>query len=177
MANMQDQLVKELLTRPKAGDIEVILCRRNFPYILKSPQWDPQWEGLKIVTRNGQRTTEVDPNYCLKIEIDGTCKIHKTAANIRKLDRISKETVTTRVTKKFDQTSGEMVESKEVVAVVPEYERLQKSVIEEDLVQRIAAEVAKLQNKPPKEELETVDGAAQTGAPRRGRPPKVPISA
>src|SRR3990167_7575883 len=148
MANDMD-LVKQLLTRPKAGDIEVILCRRNFPYVLKSPQWDPQWEGLKIVMRNGQRTAEIDPNYNLKIEIDGTCKIHKTAANIRKLDRIGKEVVSTRKIKKFDAAIGEMVETEEVVVQVPEYERLQKSVIEEDLVQRLAAEVAKLQNAKP----------------------------
>lgn len=182
-ADTATQLVQELLTAPKAGDIEYIYCRRNFPYVLKSPQFDPMWEIPKLAYKGGKKVYEIDPHGSLKINIDGTCRIWKTENNVKRLDRIMKNTTYTRNVKKFDQVTMKRVDHVEIVTILPEYERLEKSIIEEDTIKRIAEAVSALQNAPKVDLLddESDDKTPERGTnviKQRGRPKKlIPVAA
>lgn len=191
------KLIKHLLEKKKPDDLPTILCRRNFPYELKSPQWDPTWEGGRRVERGGKTAFELDPKYCLKINEDSTCYIHDLPGfpnNRNRLERISKETVTKKMVKKLDQVSGKFFDEEVVTVHRPEYERLTegRDDMSDDNIQRIAkavAEMLKPEAKALEEEIhedsipaqiaplqiQSVNGTAPASPRGRGRPRAVAV--
>ena len=185
-------LAKQLLEKQKPSDIPGVLCRRNFPYELHGPQFDPLWEVLKRVEKGGRIVFEVDPKGCLKIEVDGTCFIHKTDNNMRKLDRIAKETVEKRKVKKLDTVTNQFFYEEVVVVHRPEYERLQENLIDDSLVEKVMAKIREMNAADPapvpapkvRPNSPTPEGVIETvaelpapiyGAKPKGRPRKTPI--
>lgn len=179
-------LVRQILQKRRPEETPGIWCRRNFPYKLTSPQWDPMWEVLRKVEKNGKIVFEVDPKGNTRINEDGTCFIHDTPNNRKRLERISKETVTHKKKKVYDNLTGTMVEKPFTEVTTPEYERLQDETSKDALLSHVMDEVKKLlagagvKTEAPQEEPEPIvqhaDGAETVPAPLprpRGRPKKV----
>lgn len=148
-------LAEQYMGKKGAPNYPYILCKRNDRIEVTYRLHDPMWEGLKPVRRNGQTIYELDPKFNLKIEPDGTCFIPDTPANRAKLDRISQPVETVEKRTRINGISGQN-ETYEVKTITPpKYEKMDKSLFDNAMVEELAEKVlAAMQNRGVEPERE-----------------------
>lgn len=166
--SIEAELAKKLFSPKNREEAPYILCRRNVPHVMTYQLHDTTWEGLRRTTRNGQTQYEIDHNFVLTIELDGTCKIPDTPNNQKRLSWISKPLITKATKKVFDYVTGVQREEEIEITEPPLYERIEDNLIEENLVARLAQQVRELMANPKADmnylyaEEETIEAAQDT---------------
>lgn len=139
-----DRIAARLFTPKGVNEMPVIMCRRTFPHPRTYIVFDGSWEGLKKVTRGGVVNWEIDLDFQLRIEIDGSCMIPDTKNNRARLERISKPQITVM---DHDPLTGIKYEHPREFVSIPEYTRIDASILEQGMVEQITALVMqKMQN-------------------------------
>ena len=185
---MANQVVERLFSNKRPGDIPYILCRRPVPRKLSYKLHDSSWEGLSRVTRNGKSGFEIDRNFNLVINEDGTCLIPDTEFNRKRLALLSKPRKTMAKRRRLDFATMQEVEEDYEIIEPPTYERVDENIIEKSVVDRIADQVRQklvdtevgTEIDDPGQAIEKVAGPSRSArpdasyakAPRRGRPKK-----
>ena len=135
-----DRIAANMLAPQGAGNMPIMLCRRIFPHPRTYLMFDGGWEGLKKVSRGGVISWEIDLDFQLRIEIDGLCSIPDTKNNREKLDRVSKPQARMM---DYDPITGIKHEEPKQFISLPEYVRVDKTVLERGMADQIAELVMK----------------------------------
>jgi hypothetical protein len=135
-----DRIAARLFTPKGANDMPLIMCRRLFPHPRTYLMFDGSWEGLKRISRGGVTSWEIDLDFQLRIEIDGSCMIPDTKNNRIKLEKVSKPQ--SRMMDYDPLTGIKFAEAREFISY-PEYTRIDASIMEQGIVEQITALVMK----------------------------------
>lgn len=131
-------LAEKIFGPQKKDEIPYILCRRNFSHPMTYNQHDATWEGLRRVIRDGRVKFEIHHNFNLIIYApNGYCKIPKTPSNEKRLDRIGKPTIRTETHRRIDHSTGQWTDEEVEVREPPMYERIEDSMIEDQMVDKL----------------------------------------
>ena len=152
-----DRIAHRLLAPKNTEEMRVILVRRFTSHPRTYLLWDAGWEGLRKTIRNGRPYWEIDHNFNLRIELDGLCQIPDTVNNRKRLEKCTKPY---QVTLSLDPITGLQYDPPKVFKYPAEYSRVDESIMEQTIIEQIAARVFQMQ----KEE------AAGEQAPLRSAP-------
>lgn len=143
MINATD-IAQQIFNQQDPNAMPVILCRRHVPHPMTYVLHDYTWEGLRRVVRNGKQAWEIDKNYVLTIEINGTCRIPDTQQNRTRLEMLSKPKMTTVFQREFDYATGTFTEKEAQVVEPAMYERIENTMINQQTMDSLAKQVADL---------------------------------
>lgn len=141
--DISERVARRLFGQRKPSDIPYILCRRNEPAQHTYELQDTTWEGLKPTFIDGRPGFQIDHNFVLRIGMDGYCMIPETKNNVARLNKISvvtKKKVKVKV-KKYNFTTMQEDESEVEETIRPQYERVEESLVEDSIVDRLAEKV------------------------------------
>lgn len=135
-----DRIAARIFSPKGVNDMPVIMCRRIFPHPRTYLMFDGGWEGLKKTSRGGVVNWEIDLDFQMRIEIDGSCMIPDTKNNRAKLDFVSKPQ--SRMMD-YDPLTGIKYDEPHEFISMPEYVRIDASILEQGMVEQITALVMK----------------------------------
>lgn len=143
-----NEIAQQIFAQQDPDAMPVVLCRRHVPHKMTYVLHDYTWEGLKRVTRAGKPVWEIDKDFVLTIEIDGTCRIPQTKQNMARLEFVSKPRKTMATQRDFDYATGNFSDREVEVIEPPMYERIGNNLMQQSTVDNIAAQVMSLMKNP-----------------------------
>mgnify|MGYP001602929531 FL=1 len=194
---MQDpaaMLLSKVLGPKNKDEMPYILCRRNFPHQMTYNQHDSTWEGLRRVIQDGRVKWEIHHDFNLIIHApEGYCKIPNTPNNLKLLERRSKTLIKKETRQTVNHMTGERTEEEIEVRTPPMYERIDDSIAEDQVIDRLMEKIKERQERDksgapdpaapeyveevkeaePEPEMETVPAQPVVSVKRRGRPKKL----